>query len=48
MSNKLKVVFMENALDFIESMPTSAADKLLEIIKRIEGGEQNSKLFKKT
>jgi phage-related protein len=47
MRNKPKVLFMEDALDFIEGMPTAAADKLLEIVKRIEGGEQNSKLFKK-
>lgn len=47
MRNKPKVIYLEDALDFIESLPISAADKLLEIVKRIEGGEKNSKLFKK-
>ena len=47
MRNKPKVIYLEDALDFIESLPTSAGDKLLEIVKRIESGEKNSKLFKK-
>lgn len=47
MRNKPKVIYLEEALDFIESLPTSAGDKLLEIVKRIEGGEKSSKLFKK-
>ncbi|MBP3843108.1 MAG: type II toxin-antitoxin system RelE/ParE family toxin [Prevotella sp.] len=45
--NKPKVMYLEEALEFIESIPQSAGDKLLGIIHRIEGGERNSVLFSK-
>ena len=38
---------MEEALTFIESLPQSVGDKLLEIVHRIEGGERNAVLFSK-
>ena len=44
---KLKVVYLEEALTFIESLPKSAGDKLLEIVHRIEGGERNAVIFSK-
>lgn len=46
-TNKLKVVYMEDAISFIESLPTPAGDKIFNVIHRIEGGEKNSELFKK-
>ena len=42
-----KVVYMEEALIFIESLPRAAGDKLLEIVHRVERGERNAQLFKK-
>lgn len=48
MRNKPKVIYLEDALDFIESLPTSAGDKLLEIVKRIEGGEKKFQAVQKT
>ncbi len=45
--NTPKVMYMEEALTFIESLPKSAADKLLGIVHRIEGGEVNSVIFSK-
>ena len=45
--NTPKVVYMEEALTFIESLPQSVGDKLLEIVHRIEGGERNAVLFSK-
>ncbi len=45
--NNPKVMYMEEALIFIESLPKSAGDKLLGIIHRIEGGEVNSVIFSK-
>ena len=47
MRNNLKVVYLEGALNFIESLPISAGDKLLEVVHRIESGERNAQLFKK-
>ncbi|MBR1544022.1 MAG: type II toxin-antitoxin system RelE/ParE family toxin [Muribaculaceae bacterium] len=44
---RLKVVFMQEALNFIEEQPQSVGDKILDNIHRIEKGEQNVKLFKK-
>ena len=38
---------MEDAISFIESLPTPAGDKIFNVIHRIEGGEKNSELFKK-
>ena len=46
-SNKLKVVFMEEAFKYIKALPQSAGDKVLDNIHRIESGERNVKLFKK-
>lgn len=45
--NKPKVLYLEEALTFIESLPKSAGDKLLDIVHRIEGGERNAVLFSK-
>lgn len=45
--NKPKVLYLEEALTFIESLPQSAGDKLLDIVHRIEGGERNAVLFSK-
>lgn len=45
--NNPKVMYMEEALTFIESLPKSAGDKLLGIVHRIEGGEVNSVIFSK-
>lgn len=44
---KLRVIYMEEAFEFIEGLPVSAGDKLHSIIHRIEGGERNAELFKK-
>lgn len=46
-TNRLKVLFMEEAVKFIEAQPKSASDKIFENIHRIESGERNIKLFKK-
>ena len=46
-NNNPKVLYMEEALSFIESLPKSAGDKIFETIHRIEGGERNAELFKK-
>ena len=45
--NNLKVAFLEEALSFIENIPKSAGDKLLEIIHRVELGERNTTIFSK-
>ena len=45
--NLPKVVYLEEAAEFIESLPVSAGDKLHSIIYRIECGERNAELFKK-
>ena len=39
--------YLEEALSFIESIPKSAGDKLLEIVHRVELGERNSIIFSK-
>ena len=39
--NNPKVAYLEEALSFIESIPKSAGDKLLEIVHRVELGERN-------
>lgn len=44
---RLKVEFMDEAWDFIESLPQSAADKILDNVHRIESGERNPVLFSK-
>ena len=45
--NLPKVVYLEEAAEFIEGLPVSAGDKLHSIIYRIECGERNAELFKK-
>ena len=45
--NTPKVIYLEEALMFIESLPQSVGDKLLNIVHRIEGGERNAVLFSK-
>ena len=45
--NNPKVIYLEEALTFIESLPQSVGDKLLNIVHRIEGGERNAVLFSK-
>lgn len=45
--SKPKVAYLEEALSFIESIPESAGDKLLEIVHRVEGGERNPVIFSK-
>ena len=42
-----KVAYLEEALSFIESIPKSAGDKLLEIVHRVECGERNHVIFSK-
>ena len=42
-----KVVYMEEAFRFIESLPKSAGDKILDNIHRIECGERNATIFSK-
>ncbi|MCH5178474.1 MAG: type II toxin-antitoxin system RelE/ParE family toxin [Prevotellaceae bacterium] len=46
-ASTLKVAYLEEALEFIESLPKAAGDKLYSVIHRIEGGERNVLLFKK-
>ena len=45
--NNPKVAYLEEALSFIESIPKSAGDKLLEIVHRVELGERNPFIFSK-
>ena len=45
--NNPKVAYQEEALSFIESIPKSAGDKLLEIVHRVELGERNPIIFSK-
>ena len=45
--NNPKVAYLEEALSFIESIPKSAGDKLLEIVHRVELGERNPVIFSK-
>ena len=46
-TNNPKVMYLEEALTFIESLPQSAGDKLYNIVSRIERGERNAVLFSK-
>lgn len=45
--NNPKVAYLEEALSFIESIPKSAGDKLLEIVHRVELGKRNPIIFSK-
>ena len=40
-------MYMEEALSFIESLPSAAGDKIYETVHRIERGERNAVLFSK-
>ncbi len=42
-----KLKLLQEALDFIESLPLAAADKIYYNIKRVKDGERNVELFKK-
>ncbi len=42
-----KLVLLEEAFEFIESLPQAAADKMYHNIFRVRGGERNIELFKK-
>ena len=42
-----QVELLEEAWNFIESLPKSASDKIYYNIKRVADGERNSELFKK-
>ena len=46
-TNNPKVMYLEEALNFIESLPQSVGDKLYNIVSRIERGERNAVLFSK-
>ena len=45
--NNPKVMYLEEALTFIESLPQQAGDKIYETVHRVEGGERNPVLFSK-
>jgi phage-related protein len=45
--NNLKVMYMEEALSFIESLPQSAGDKIYDVVHRVESGERNPVIFSK-
>ena len=42
-----RLVLLEEARDFLRSLPTQVYKKILYNVDRIAGGERNSKLFKK-
>lgn len=44
---KLKVVFMDMAKEFINSLPEKAQKKITYNLLKLEGGEMNKELFKK-
>lgn len=44
---KIKVVFMDEAREFLTSLPQKAQKKITYNILRVEGGEVNKELFKK-
>lgn len=46
-TDKLRVIYMEEAVKFIKAQPKPAGNKILDNIHRIEKGERNVKLFKK-
>lgn len=45
--NKLQIVMMEEARDFLLNLPELASKKLLYNMDRVAGGERNSEIFKK-
>jgi phage-related protein len=44
---ELKVIILEEALDFIKSLPKPVGDKIYDNIHRIESGERNAEIFSK-
>ena len=44
---KFEILLMDEAKDFISSLPQAAAYKIYYNMKRIASGERNSELFKK-
>lgn len=44
---KLKVVLMEEASEFVRSLPDKAQKKVTYNLLKVEGGEMNRELFKK-
>lgn len=44
---KLKVVLMEEAIEFVRSLPDKARKKVTYNLLKVEGGELNKELFKK-
>lgn len=45
--NNPKVMYMEEALSFIDSLPQSVGDKIYDIVHRVECGERNPVIFSK-
>lgn len=45
--NKLKVVLMDEASNFIRSIPEKARKKITYNLLKVEGGEMNNEIFKK-
>jgi len=46
-TNLFKVVYMEEAIEFISSLPLAARKKIYYNVLKIEGGIKDSNLFKK-
>lgn len=46
-SNRLKVVLMDEASEFIRSIPEKARKKVTYNLLKVEGGEMDKELFKK-
>lgn len=45
--NQFKTIFLEEAMDFILSLPEQARTKVVYNIHKVEGGIRSSELFKK-
>lgn len=45
--NQFKTIFLEEAIDFLESIPAQAREKIFYNIHKVEGGVINNDLFKK-
>lgn len=43
----IRVEFMPEAQDFLESLPENASDKIMLNIRRVMAGEKNAEIFKK-
>jgi phage-related protein len=44
---KFKTIFLEDAIDFLESLPEQAREKVIYNIHKVEGGVKSNELFKK-